>query len=52
MLRLLTDIAGPFYDPAKPFRNWSVLPFYQLDLPNAPFVDREQLERGLARATA
>lgn len=50
MTRLLTDIAGPFYDPAKPFRNWSALPFYQLDLPQAPFVDLAQLERGLERA--
>lgn len=52
MTRLLTDIAGPFYDPALPFRNWSALPFYQLDLPVAPYVDRHRLERGVARAEA
>lgn len=52
MTRLLTDVAGPFYDPALPFRNWSALPFYQLDLPVAPYVDRHRLERGVARAEA
>lgn len=50
--RCLTDISGPFYDPTKPFRNWSALPFYQLDLPQMPFVDQSQLARGLARAGA
>lgn len=52
MIRLLTDIAGPFYDPGRPFRNWSTLPFYQLDLPQPPYVDQQLLERGVARATA
>ncbi len=52
MIRLLTDIAGPFYDPRRPFRNWSTLPFYQLDLPQPPYVDRPLLERGVARAEA
>jgi hypothetical protein len=48
----LTDIAGPFYDPSKPFRNWSALPFYQLDLAQPPYVDRTQLEQGVTRALA
>jgi hypothetical protein len=48
----LTDIAGPFYDTTKPFRNWSALPYYQLDLATAPFVDRHQLAWGVARACA
>lgn len=48
----LTDIGGPFYDPARPFRNWSALPFYQLDLPHMPYVATEQLEWGLERALA
>ena len=48
--RCLTDIAGPFYDTSKPFRNWSALPFYQLDLPQPPYVDCAQLERGMQRA--
>src|SRR4051812_36394607 len=48
--RCLTDIAGPFYDTTKPFRNWSALPFYQLDLPDPPFVDQPQLARGLDHA--
>lgn len=52
MTRLLTDISGPFYDPGLPFRNWSALPFYQLDLPRPPYVDRARLERGVARAEA
>jgi hypothetical protein len=50
--RCLADIGGPFYDTAKPFRNWSALPFYQLDLQDPPFVDRAQLERGIERALA
>jgi hypothetical protein len=50
VLRLLTDVGGPFYDTAKPFRNWSALPFYQLDLPQPPFVDQAQLAWGVARA--
>lgn len=48
--RCLTDIAGPFYDTTKPFRNWSALPFYQLDLPDRPYVDQQQLAHGLNRA--
>lgn len=52
MPRLLTDIAGPFYDPTLPFRNWSTLPFAQLDLPRAPYIDRHRLEHGVARAAA
>lgn len=48
--RCLTDISGPFYDREKPFRNWSSFPFYQLDLPHAPFVDYGQLAQGIARA--
>jgi hypothetical protein len=50
MFHCLADIAGPFYDPRKPFRNWSALPYYQLDLPRPPYVDRAQLAWGLARA--
>lgn len=50
MKRLLTDIAGPFFEPGQPFRNCSALPYYQLDLPQQPYVNRERLERGLARA--
>lgn len=50
MTRLLSDIAGPFYDPAKPFRNWSALPYYQLDLPHYPYVDTALLEQGIGRA--
>ncbi|MCS6882690.1 MAG: hypothetical protein RMK84_15055 [Oscillochloridaceae bacterium] len=50
MKRLLTDIAGPFFEPGQPFRNCSALPYYQLDLPQRPYVNRERLERGLARA--
>jgi hypothetical protein len=41
--RCLADISGPFYVPTKPFRNWSALPFYQLDLPRPPYVDLDQL---------
>ena len=48
--RCLTDIAGPFYDTTKPFRNWSALPFYQLDLPDRPYVNQQQLAHGLDRA--
>ncbi|GAB4191090.1 MAG: hypothetical protein OHK0022_04530 [Roseiflexaceae bacterium] len=48
----LADITGPFYDTGKPFRNWSSLPFYQLDLPEPPYVDQAQLEAGVARAVA
>jgi hypothetical protein len=50
MKRLLTDIAGPFFEPDQPFRNCSALPYYQLDLPQRPYVHRDRLERGLARA--
>jgi len=48
--RCLADIGGPFYSSAKPFRNWSALPFYQLDLAQPPYVDQEQLAQGIARA--
>ncbi|MDZ4720599.1 MAG: hypothetical protein SH847_19265 [Roseiflexaceae bacterium] len=48
----LADIAGPFYDPAKPFRNWSALPYYQLDRSTPPFVDQRQLTWGVDRACA
>ena len=50
MKRLLTDIAGPFFEPGQPFRNCSALPYYQLDLPRRPYVDRDRLKRSLARA--
>ncbi len=50
MQRLLTDIAGPFFEPDQPFRNCSALPYYQLDQPQWPYVDRDRLERGLIRA--
>lgn len=48
--RRLADINGPFFDPAKPFRNWSAFPFTQIDLTEPPFVDHAQLAWGLARA--
>ena len=48
--RCLADIGGLFYDPIKPFRNWSALSFYQLDLPQSPYVDQQQLADGLDRA--
>jgi hypothetical protein len=48
----LADLSGPFYSDKKPFRNWSALPYYQLDLPVAPFVDIEQLNWGVERAIA
>ena len=48
--RCLTDIAGPFYDTRKPFRNRSSLPFYQLDLPRPPYVNCAHLELGMQRA--
>lgn len=50
MPRLLADIGGPFYDSQRPFRNWSALPFYQLDTPAPPYVDAALLDRGVARA--
>lgn len=50
--RCLADISGPFYDPAKPFRNWSSFPFYQLDMRQPPYVDQAQLAWGLERAEA
>ncbi|HEU4321703.1 MAG TPA: hypothetical protein VFS21_01005 [Roseiflexaceae bacterium] len=48
----LADISGPFYNTGKPFRNWSSLPFYQLDLPEPPYVDLAQLGAGVERAVA
>ena len=48
----LADISGPFYDPAKPFRNWSSFPYYQTDTASAPFVDARQLAWGVDRAIA
>ncbi|KAB8145888.1 hypothetical protein F8S13_02075 [Chloroflexia bacterium SDU3-3] len=50
--RCLADLSGPFYDTAKPFRNWSSLPFYQMDLDAPPYVDRVQLDAGVDRAIA
>ncbi|NTU80119.1 MAG: hypothetical protein HGA45_12055 [Chloroflexales bacterium] len=50
LTRRLADISGPFFDPCKPFRNWSAFPYAQIDLPSPPYVDREQLRWGLARA--
>lgn len=50
--RCLADVGGPFYDLTKPFRNWSALPFYQLDLPQPPYVDQQQLAQGITRALA
>lgn len=46
----LADISGPFFDPNRPFRNWSTFPFYQLDLDAPPYVDLPALEWGLRRA--
>jgi hypothetical protein len=46
----LADIAGPFYDTTKPFRNWSSLPYYQLDLSIPPYVAENQLAQGIQRA--
>lgn len=48
--RRLADISGPFFDPQKPFRNWSAFPYAQIDLPFAPYVDGAQLRWGVARA--
>lgn len=48
----LADLSGPFFDPHKPFRNWSSFPFDQLDLPTAPYVDETQLQWGVDRAIA
>ncbi len=48
----LADLSGPFFDPHKPFRNWSSFPFGQLDLPHAPYVDAAQLDWGVERAIA
>lgn len=48
----LADISGPFYDPRKPFRNWSSFPFAQIDQPVAPYVDQAQLNWGVDRACA
>jgi hypothetical protein len=51
MTRLcLADINGPFFDPNRPFRNWSSFPFYQIDLEAPPYVDLPALEWGLQRA--
>ncbi len=50
--RCLTDISGPFYDPAKPFRNWSTFPFYQIDRADWPYVDHTHLAWGIERAIA
>ena len=50
--RRLADISGPFFDPHKPFRNWSAFPYAQIDLPSPPYVDTAQLHWGLARAQA
>jgi hypothetical protein len=46
----LADMSGPFFDPSKPFRNWSAFPFTQLDQPQAPYVDQAHLDWGVARA--
>lgn len=46
----LADLSGPFFDPQKPFRNWSSFPFSQLDLEHAPYVDEAQLQWGVERA--
>ncbi|MBX0329957.1 hypothetical protein K2Z83_20020 [Oscillochloris sp. ZM17-4] len=51
MIRL-ADISGPFYDPQKPFRNWSSFPFTQIDTPEPPYVDQGQLDHGVGRACA
>jgi hypothetical protein len=48
--RCLADISGPFFSPNRPFRNWSAFPYYQTDLPTAPFVDQQLLQQGLDRA--
>jgi hypothetical protein len=48
----LADLSGPFFDPHKPFRNWSSFPFTQLDQPQAPYVDEAQLDWGVKRAIA
>jgi hypothetical protein len=47
----LADIAGAYYDPAKPFRNWSSLPYYQLDTDDAPwYAAHHQLAQGTKQA--
>src|SRR5262245_1370078 len=48
--RCLADISGPFFDPSKPFRNWSALPFSQLDRATPPYVDLDQLDWAIRRA--
>ncbi|NJN17195.1 MAG: hypothetical protein HC822_13420 [Oscillochloris sp.] len=48
--RKLADISGPFFDPTRPFRNWSAFPFSQIDQAKAPYVDQAQLTWGVARA--
>src|SRR5262245_25707697 len=50
--RCLADISGPFFDPSKPFRNWSAFPFAQLDRATPPYVDLDQLAWALPRAIA
>ena len=50
LTRRLADLSGPFFDPHKPFRNWSSFPFSQIDLPQPPYVDEAQLRAGLGRA--
>jgi hypothetical protein len=50
--RCLADISGPFFDPSKPFRNWSAFPFSQLDRATPPYVDLDQLAWALPRAVA
>jgi hypothetical protein len=49
---ILADIAGPFYDLDLPFRNWSSLPFTQLDLAHPPYVDAARLDAAVMRAIA
>ena len=50
--RRLADISGPFFDPAKPIRNWSAFPYAQIDLPHPPYIDAAQLRWGVERAKA
>ncbi|MFV9506859.1 MAG: hypothetical protein AB4911_20095 [Oscillochloridaceae bacterium umkhey_bin13] len=52
MQHRLADLSGPFFDPHKPFRNWSAFPFSQIDQPAPPYVDTAQLRWGLERAKA
>lgn len=50
MNHCLADCSGPFYRTDKPFRNWSSLPFSQLDTPHPPFVDHNHLNEAMHRA--